>query len=415
MPAASRLTLATLTLLAGVAHADCPTNIRDMAPTGFLASTTRLLTSQGEGDPPPFQAQIGAAGGVRAEGGEQRVDPVVDGSAGIGGEVRAQRSGFTGCASADVIDVREGSAHATASGQVPLLFTGLTLGFSLDRDVTQPLSARSEYLRIPVSRVAAQFSISFLDFALTDEKQNHLRVLVVPFTVEQAVARQDDNTVSLTRHTTRIETAVLRFVAHDDHGAHGDYALFAFDSEWIDPTPGQEAAAPPNGESRVLGFVRISPLSIVHEGTEWGVTLDGGVLSLAGPVDCETTDCDKGWGRAAVRHAWQQWSLEGRVERDAFIAASDLPAIENRASVTAAVESGATRATATAFAADTKDWLDGIGGQRAGLRATLSHELGRGFSGILDSEVVHANTAMPAMDAGARLLVSLAWQKSTQR
>lgn len=412
MPAAARLTVLTLAAtLAAVtsADADCPTNIRDMAPTGLLASITQLATSPGEIDAPPgVQARIGAAGGMRAEGGRDMAEASVDGSAGIGGEVRAQRAGFTGCASGDVIDVRDGSAHVTASGQIPLLITGLTLGFSLDRDVTRPLSARNEYLRIPVSRVAAQFSSSFLDFALTDPQKNRLRLLVVPFTVEQAVARQSDTSVSVTRHTTRFETAMLRFVASNPQGAQGDYALFTFEADWMDPAEREKAAFATYGEFRVLGFIRFAPLSIAHDGTEWGFDLDGGVLSLAGPVGCDRTDCNKGWGRAALRHTWELWSLEGRVERDAFIAADDLPALENRASMTAAVESGATRATTTAFVADTKAWLDRTGGQRAGLRATLSHELGRGFSGLLDSEVMTSNAMQPELASGARLLLSLA-------
>lgn len=85
----------TLVALGGIAHADCPTNLRDLPPTGFIASAVRDVTGTGETARPRFEAKLGVAGGMRAEGGDGMDEANVDGS--------------------DVLDVREGSAHITAS------------------------------------------------------------------------------------------------------------------------------------------------------------------------------------------------------------------------------------------------------------------------------------------------------------
>src|SRR5690606_31285540 len=138
--------LAGVTLATTTAQADCPTDIRDMAPVGFLASQTKALLAPNEPDAagPVLEARVGAAGTMQASDGAAMAaaGSEVGGTAAIGGEVRARGGSLAGCASADVIDVRDASAHVTASGQVPLLFAGLAVGLTLDRDVVLPLAAR---------------------------------------------------------------------------------------------------------------------------------------------------------------------------------------------------------------------------------------------------------------------------------
>jgi len=412
------VTLATLLVTSTVAAADCPTDLRELAPTGFLASQTQALTAPGEVDTTPsFEARIGAAGGLRAAGGNDAVEPDVGGTGGIGGEIRGRRaSGLSGCASADLLDVREGSAHLTASANVPLFFTGLTFGVSANRQIRLPLSSRPEFWRAPVDRISTQISISFLDFELS-EKFNKLRVLVMPARIEQGLEKQDDTDIALSRRTSSMEAAMFGFVAGDNTGRSTDIDIFKIQVEWTEPTNRASLPMPTTAEEQTFGFARFSLASVAYEGAAWGFDVDGGILSLAGPIDCEQTgdDCGKGWGRLGLRHRWARWQLEGRLERDAFIAANNLPAVENRASTSGTATSGKTTVRGSLFAADTKAWLDGAGGQRAGVRASLSHELGHGFSGQLDSEVVRSNSAMPELASGARFLLSLAWSKETQR
>lgn len=409
------LVLTTLVVTTGLATADCPTDLREVAPTGFLASQTRAITAPGEIDTTPaFEARIGAAGGVRAAGSVDDRD--VGGTGGIGGEIRGRRkSGLSGCASADILDVREGAAHATASANIPFFFTGITFGMSADRQIRLPLSSRPEFWRAPIDRISTQASLSFLDFELTD-KANKLRVLVMPARVEQGLEKQDDTDIELSRRTSSMEAAMFGFVAGDNTGRSTEIDIFKIQVEWSEPT-NRPFVAMPTAEDETFGFARFSLASVAYDGSAWGFEVDGGILSLAGPIDCETSgeDCGKGWFRAGLRHRWASWQLDGMLERDAFIAANNLPAVENRASSSATATSGKTTVTASVFAADTKAWLDGAGGQRAGVRASLSHDLGHGFSGQLDSEVVRSNSSMPELASGARFLLSLAWAKQTAR
>lgn len=408
--------LATLLATTASAAADCPTDLREIAPTGFLASQTQAITAPGEVDTTPsFEARIGAAGGLRATGASDARD--VGGTGGIGGEIRGRRkSGLSGCASADLLDVREGSAHLTASANIPMFFTGMTFGVSADRQIRLPLSARPEFLRAPVDRISTQASLSFLDFALSDNA-NKLRVLVMPVRIEQGLERQDDTDIALSRRTSSVEAAMFGFVAGDNTGRSTDIDIFKIQVESNEPTNRASLPMPTTAEEQTFGFARFSLASVAYNGSEWGFDVDGGVLSLDGPINCEETgdDCAKGWGRVGLRHRWASWQLDGRVERDAFIAANNLPSVENRASSSATATSGKTTVTASVFAADTKAWLDGAGGQRAGVRASLSQDLGHGFSGQLDSEVVRSNSSMPELASGARFLLSLAWAKQTAR
>lgn len=434
MPSWSRLLpstaiVATLVVDARLAVADCPTDISETAPIGFLADVTRAVTSPDEPTPHGFEARLDAAGGMRAVGGagavgdgsEHAMDVSrdIDGTAAIGGELRLQRGSKAACLSADLVDISNASAHVTASAQVPLLFTGLRAGFTYDRDITLPLAARPEYLRAPISRITGSMSLAFLDFSLRDG-HNALRMLVVPFTVEQGVARQDATpSGELYRRTVHMEAEMMRFVATDTATqSDGDFGLFRIEVDWTEPLGAPSYMTPLTTDIEAIhGVARFSLLSFLYRGTEWGWELDGGVLSLAGPFDCEAArvDCGKGWFRGALRHSWSQWSLEGRVERDAFIAADNLPAVDNRATVSATIESGATQVSGAVFASHTHAWVDGAGGQRAGLRARLAHALGHGFSGQLDSEVVASNAMQPELGSGVRLLASLAWHKDVQR
>ena len=110
------------------------------------------------------------------------------------------------------------------------MFTGLAFGLSFDRHVDLPLAARGDYLRAPLSRISWTIGISFIDFAMTDEQGNHLRTQVMPFTVEQGLAKQSDDSLVLDRRTTALETAMFRFIASDDGGSgtmHGASAVGA--------------------------------------------------------------------------------------------------------------------------------------------------------------------------------------------
>jgi hypothetical protein len=244
---------------------------------------------------------------------------------------------------------------------------------------------------------------------------------VVPFTVEQGVARQDDVARGeLYRRTFYARASMFRVVTTDSStNGDGDFGVFRIEVESTEPlsTPPTSSMSPTTSVAGITGFARFSVLSFLYRGAEWGYELDGGALSLAGAFDCEAAhvDCGKGWFRGVVRHTWQDWFLEGRVERDGFTAANNLPAIDNRATVAAVVESGDMQASGSVFASHTHAWVDSAGGQRAGLQATLAYVLGHGVSARVDSEVVRSNAMMPELASGVRLLASLAWRRELER
>src|SRR5690606_31024548 len=169
------------------ASAECPTNVRDLPATGFLASVTRQVMAEHYGTPPTslpsIEAEIAIAGGMRAETGS--APPAtgdapaatsdvgssggIAGTGSLSGQFLARRGELTGCVSADVLDIAAGSAHLAAAGQVPLVISGIGFGLAVDRDVRLPLSARRELLDAPVSRFALQVSIAFVDLELEQE------------------------------------------------------------------------------------------------------------------------------------------------------------------------------------------------------------------------------------------------------
>src|SRR5512143_1638116 len=259
------------TLIAGVlaasalpASAECPTKVRDLPATGFLASAIRAELAEIDGVPvekedlPAVDASIGVAGGVRADRGE------VAETGSLTGQVLAHHGTLTGCVSGDVLDVRAGSAHVSASGQVPFFITGLGIGASLDRDIRLPLAARRELLDAPVSRRAFLCTISFVDLDLVDH-DDHMRILVAPTTIETAVTTQTTPTASLDRLTTRVDVDMLRFIARDPKGS-GEVGVFSLETDDVDHPDGTIAS----------GVARLSLLSLGIERERWGLALDGG-------------------------------------------------------------------------------------------------------------------------------------------
>ncbi len=407
------LTTAVVGLTATAAYADCPTTTNELPPVGFLADATRLatepLSDHPPVTPPKLQAHAAAAGGMRAEGAD------LDGTASLGGQVSVRRGGYSACASGDVIDVRAGAAHATASAQFPFFFTGISIGGSIDRNVRLPLSVRPELFRAPVSRVASQFSIAFIDFELT-EKQDALRIQVMPVAVEGTLTTQDDG-VQLDRYTSSVAVAMFRFLASEPNGT-GELSFFDIDIEYVELGERISPEMPGPG----TGFARISPVSIKSERERWSFELDGGWLSIAGDVDCETVRCSRGFYVGALRHSWRQIAVETRAERSAFIATNNEPAFEDRLSMTTTVDDLKRSATASAFIARTEAWHDGtLAGRTAGLRVSLAHQLKAGFAALVDGEVARVTGSVPAAEAqplpaeAGRVLVSLAWRRRTTR
>jgi hypothetical protein len=407
------LTVPVLLAAARTAAADCPTRTDELPATGIIASATRMAMEEvgvPQADVPTsgMSAQVSAAGGMRADNTD------VASTASVAGMVSAHsKSGFAGCASADLVDVADGAAHATASAQVPFLFTGLAFGLSFDRHVELPLAARGDYLRAPLSRISWTIGISFIDFAMTDEQGNHLRTQIMPFTVEQGLASQDDQTTVLDRRTTQLETAMFRFIASDKSGS-GTMDVFAFGMDTVEP-----ADAPPGESMETAGFIRMSPLSITSERETWDFELDGGWLGLAGPADCQTTRCYRGFYTGMLGYRWQNISVEGRAERTGFTTPTDLPAFEDRLTATASLEGKVRKLSGSVYGARVASWEGDEVVLRAGLRASLAQELSHGFSGVIDGEIARANApTLPsspvlAPTRDSRVLVSLAWHKAT--
>jgi len=403
-----------LPLIAGVlvatavpASAECPTKVRDLPATGFLASAIREELAEINGAPvetedlPAVEANIGVAGGVRADSGE------VAETGSLTGRVLAHRGTLTGCVSGDVLDVRAGSAHLAASGQVPFFITGLGLGASLDRDIRLPLSARRELLDAPVSRRAVQLTISFIDLDLVDHG-DRMRILVAPTTIENAVTTQTTSTASLDRRTTRIDVDMLRFILRDPKGS-GEMGVFSLEADDVDHPDGTIAN----------GVARLSLLSLGIEREQWGLALDGGFLIDDGATDCMTTRCDRGFYLAAFRRSWQRVSVQARGERTGFIASNDELAFEDRLTTTVSLHDRSRTLATSLFTARAKGWHEERTARSVGGRVSLSQSFQHGLSALIDGEVVGSAGDLVAetdgASAAARGMVSLAWQKRATR
>lgn len=374
------------------AWADCPTNVRDLPATGALASETRRIQAEmGERvqeAPPKIEAELSAAGAVRGDA--NQVSPTGAAS----GQFLARRGGLTGCASADVVDLAEGAAHLTAAGQVPLLIAGLGMGVTIDREIRLPLSSRREFRRDPLDRIAAQFGLSFIDFDLVD-KDNHLRVLVMPTTVEKAVTTQDTQ-----RRTTTVETAMMRFVASGPDGS-GEFGVFGFQAESIDNSAGFVEK----------GWLKISILSLATQGKNWDLGLDGGFIALDdADVDCMTAHCTRGFYDVSVRRRLGAHSLEAHVERNAYLGSDDVVAFEDRATATYAFGDDTRTVTTSAFAARSRAWLTKGYTRSVGTRVGYAQQLGHHMSALVDGELVRSDDEL-----AARGVVSLAYQRKLIR
>lgn len=397
------------------ASAACPTNVRDLPASGFLASVTRAAmseyngTSQAANALPSLDANIGIASGIRAEAGYVEDAGGIAGTAALSSQVLARRRELTGCVSADVPDIGQGSARVAAAGQIPFLFTGIGVGLEIDRNILQPLTARRELLAAPVSRIAAQVSIAFIDLDLQDG-DDRARILVMPTTVETIALHQATATSTLDRRTSRVETAMLRFVVRDRHGS-GELGVFGMELEELEPVRQDTTAR--------TGIVRVSIAALAVDRERWGLQLDGGVLSIGGERDCITDRCNRGFYLAALRRTWQPFSLEGRVERTGFMDATDEPAFEDRATVAVSAHGRSRTVTTSTFAARTKAWLRGTKVRSAGARVSLSQSLDHGLTALIDGELVRSDGDILAPNAGgsvaARGLVSLAWQRRVTR
>lgn len=388
-----RLALALLAV-STPAFADCPTNVRDLPATGALASETRRLqTEMGERvqeAPPMIEAELAAAGAVRGEA------DVVSPTGAASGQFLVRRGGLTACASADVVDLAEGAAHLTAAGQVPLLIAGLGLGVAIDRDIRLPLSSRREFFRSPLDRIAGQFSVSFVDFDLVD-KENHLRILVMPTTIEKAMTTQGEQL----RRTTRLETAVMRFIASGP-GGNGEFGVFGIQSETIDNSAGYIQK----------GWIEISILSLATQGKNWDVGLDGGFIALDDvDVNCMTQHCTRGFYDLSMRRRIGAHSVEAHVERAAYLGTDDVVAFEDRATTTYAYSDDHRTISTSAFVARSSPWLTKGYMRNIGTRVGYAQQLGHHMSALVDGELVRSEDD----DLAARGVVSLAYQRKLLR
>lgn len=395
------------------ASAECPTNVRDLPATGFLASMTRKVMAEYNGTPqntkdlPSIEASLGIASGVRAEANDDAGGVAPSGS--LSGQFLWRRGEKTGCVSGDVLDIGQGAAQLAAAGHAPLIISGLGFGLAIDRDIRLPLSARREHLDAPVSRLAAQFSIAFVDLEI-EEAGNYGRILVMPTTIEKSVTRQNTTAGTLERQTARLETAMLRFVARDRNGS-GELGVFGIELE--------DRENPPEDTKQPSGIVRVSVAALAIEREHWGLELDGGVLSIGGEQDCITSRCNRGFYLAALRRSWQPFALEGRVERTGFMDATDEPAFEDRATLAFSARHRSRTLTTSTFAARTKAWLRGTKVRSTGTRLSLSQSFAHGLSALVDGEIVRSDGDIVVPEAGgsvaARGLVSLAWQRRVTR
>ena len=339
--------------------------------------------------PPTIEAQVAAAGAV--SGDANAVSPTGAAS----GQFLARRGGLTGCASADVLDVADGQARLTASGQVPLLISSVGLGAAVDREIRLPLSARREFLRAPIDRIAGYFSLSFIDLDLVD-KDNHLRVLVMPTTVEQAATTQGERL----RYSTRLETAMMRFVASGPEG-NGEFGVFGFESETIDNSDG----------SIQKGWLKLSILSLATNGDTWSVGLDGGIIALSDvDADCMTQHCTRGFYDVSLRRRIGSHSVAGHAARAAYLGTDDVVAFEDRATATYAYSDDNRTFSTSAFVARSRAWLTKGYTRNIGTRVGYAQQLGHHMSANVDGELVRSEDEL-----AARGVVSLAYQRKLIR
>jgi hypothetical protein len=387
------------------AHADCPVDVRELGPTRIedLIDFNALHDDAA----PTLSATLTAAGAVRVDSASAAMADTSTGTGtgSIGGEVAARRGALHVCASADLVDVRDGAAHITTSLQGPLMVMPFGVSFVADRAVRLPLSTRAEYYRAPLSRVAFGLSMSMLDLALSDDKSDG-RLTALPFRVELGLASQDN---ALDRDTMDVEMGMLSIDWRQ--GSHaGQLRLFQANATW-------------NRDRRWLvedprGFLRMSFIGLTLERERWKVDADGGMLALTGPEKCTEGTCARGWYLADAGVKLGTIEAHVRAERSPFMTADNDVAYEDRATVSATTRLHGFRANASVFAARAHRWLSGERAARAGVSAQLARELSHGFSEVLDGELVGMprGSEMAGLgEHGARLLASLAWQTSYQR
>ena len=265
--------------------------------TGIVAAIARTAmeeyTNVKTPPPPKLTAEATAASGVLADGDD------VAGTASVGAMLAVHHKGFGACGSGDLVDARTSATHFTGSTQIPFMFTGLSFGGTVDREVRVPLATRAELFRAPVSRVAMQFSAAFIDMEMT-EKDQRARILAMPFTVERVVTTQDDG-VTLQRYTSTVDVAMFRIVGADAKGT-GELTFGNFGI--VTTSASADPEVPP-----LTGYISLSFLHLAGTQGRWSMDLDGG-LALDGPEDCK--GCQRGFYTLALGHHWDEVAVEGR-------------------------------------------------------------------------------------------------------
>ena len=92
------LTLAAV-LAPAVAHAECPTDVRDLPPIGLLG----FFTDDPAGPTPTFAASLSAGGAVRVDDANAMADSSTAAGS-LGGQISGRRGDWNGCLSGDVLD-----------------------------------------------------------------------------------------------------------------------------------------------------------------------------------------------------------------------------------------------------------------------------------------------------------------------
>jgi hypothetical protein len=257
------------------------------------------------------------------------------------------------------------------------------------------LSARREFRAGALDRAAFYVSFTFLDFDLVD-KDDHLRILVMPTTIENALTAQTERA----RHTQHVETAMLRFVATGPNGS-GELGVFGTEAESINNSDGYIQK----------GWMKVSILSLATHGKAWDVGLDGGFLALDDvDVDCMTDHCTRGFYDVSLRRRIGAHAVEAHVERAAFLDADDVVAFEDRATATYAYSDDTRMISTSAFAARSRAWLTTGYSRSIGTRVGYAQQLGHHMSALVDGELVRDDD-----DLAARGVVSLAYQRKLIR
>jgi len=153
--------------------------------------------------------------------------------------------------------------------------------------------------------------------------------------------------------------------------------VFALDGGWTE-VPGDAHAT--------VGVMQISPLAIEGAGARWRLELDAGWLSLAGPADCATVTCTRGFYRFALGRRLGDVTLDARAARAGFVAADDRVALEDRVTVGATGEHGRHQLATSGFLAYARPWTGGDGGATGGVEVAWSIDLGHGLWSIVRGE-----------------------------